>query len=353
MKIHILFDIKEGPWGGANQFLKAIRDEWRKKGLYSENPENAEVLLVNSYPFNEEKKVFSSIYNLKKTKNKILIHRIDGPISLVRGKDREKDECIYFFNRCVADGTIFQSEWSKNENYKLGYTRNLFEAIIINAPDPAIFFKNNWEKKVDDKTKIIATSWSGNPRKGFDIYQFLDENLDFSRYEMTFVGNSPIIFKKIKQLAPLPSDQLSEVLRNHDIFIIASRNEPCSNSLIEALHCGLPAIYIKQGSHESIVGGAGEGFSGSDDVLNVINKVSENLDRYKKEGSFKQLEVVAEEYYHFCEMIVNEVEYNTYKPKKFHLICYFMIIIRVYLWHLKNFGGTLFRLFPKRLVKCK
>ena len=39
MKLHFLFDFKEGPWGGGNQFLKALRNYFREKGIYSENAE--------------------------------------------------------------------------------------------------------------------------------------------------------------------------------------------------------------------------------------------------------------------------------------------------------------------------
>lgn len=35
MKIHILCEFVEGPWGGGNQFLKALRRYLRKKGVYS------------------------------------------------------------------------------------------------------------------------------------------------------------------------------------------------------------------------------------------------------------------------------------------------------------------------------
>ncbi|MBA7489471.1 hypothetical protein ES702_00005 [subsurface metagenome] len=39
MKIHILYKFIEGPWGGGNQFLKALRDYFRKVGVYSDTPE--------------------------------------------------------------------------------------------------------------------------------------------------------------------------------------------------------------------------------------------------------------------------------------------------------------------------
>ena len=81
-KIHILFKFVEGPWGGGNQFLKALRNYFRIRKVYEENPYEADVILFNS---NKD-----SLYNLinklskvKRRNNPIIINRIDGPINLI------------------------------------------------------------------------------------------------------------------------------------------------------------------------------------------------------------------------------------------------------------------------------
>ena len=40
--------------------------------------------------------------------------------------------------------------------------------------------------------------------------------------------------------------QLAELLRAHDVYLAPSRDDPCSNALLEALACGLPAAYPAQ-----------------------------------------------------------------------------------------------------------
>ena len=122
--------------------------------------------------------------------------------------------------------------------------------------------------------------------KGFNVYKFLDDTLDFGRYEMTFVGRSPIKFNRIQHVPPQPSEELAEVLRQHDIFVTASRNDPCSNALIEALHCGLPAVVRNDGGHPEIVGEAGELFEDERDVLDAIGKVAQNYEYYPYNGQF-------------------------------------------------------------------
>ena len=49
LKIKILYDFKDGPWGGANQFLKVLRDEFINLGIYEEETEKAECIIFYSY----------------------------------------------------------------------------------------------------------------------------------------------------------------------------------------------------------------------------------------------------------------------------------------------------------------
>jgi glycosyltransferase involved in cell wall biosynthesis len=315
-KIHILFEFKSGPWGGGNQFLKGLKNQLIKLGTYEENCREADVVLFNSH--HNLKQVLAL---KRKHQNKILIHRIDGPILKIRDEDSGLDRIIYQFNNFLADGTIFQSNWSKRENYKLGMERNRLEAVILNAPDNSIFNKRDKSPfKKNQKIKLIATSWSDNWKKGFEIYQYLDENLDFRKYEMTFIGNSPINFRNIRWIKPLSSKGVAKQLKKHDIFITASQKDPCSNSLIEALHCGLPAIVLNDGGHPEIVRSGGEIFEEKKDVLSKIDKIAQNYKQYQKAIRLPSMEKIAKEYYQFAQKIFNDYQKKAYIPKKINLL---------------------------------
>ena len=331
MKIHILYKFVEGPWGGGNQFLKALRDYFRKAEVYSEGPEDADVILFNSHHNVEE------VFRVKKRfPNKILIHRVDGPISYVRGKDKIIDEIIFQFNELFAAGTIFQSDWSREKNYEIGMSKSPYETIIINAPDPNIF--NRGGKKAFDKNKIklIATSWSDNIRKGFDIYKFLDEHLDFNKYEMTFVGNSSINFKNIKWIKPVPSRELAKILKEHDIFVIASRNDPCPNSLIEALHCGLPAVARNDGGHPEIIGEAGEFFEDEGGVREAIEKVVQDYGDYQAKINLPTFEEIGHRYYNFAQSIYEDYLNGNYRPKQTSFLDTIKFVINLLKWKTLN-----------------
>jgi len=332
MKLHILYNFKNGGWGGGNQFLKALRDYFIKKNIYAESVDEADVVLFNSH--HELKSILRKKY---KFPNKIFIHRIDGPIFKIRNGDLEIDKIIYKFNELLADGTIFQSNYSRQENYKLGFKKNNFESTIINAPDPNIFNRNN--KVVFSKNRqirLIATSWSYNMRKGFDIYRYLDENLDFSKYEMTFIGNSPVQFKNINWIKPLGSKELASQLKQHDIFITASQKDPCSNSLIEALHCGLPVVSLNDGGHPEIVNKAGEIFNDEKNIIEKIEKIVNNYDQYQRKINLPSIDEVSEKYYNFAKNIHNKFQNKFYSTKKINIFHLFKLLSLVYLWKYSN-----------------
>ena len=319
-KVNIFYEFKEGAWGGGNQFLKALRNYFKDFGIYTESPADADVILVNSHHGLD--KVFIHKW---RHPNQILIHRVDGPISDVRKRDKIIDEQIIQFN-AIVDGTIFQSNWSKEKNYEIGMQKSPYETTIINAPDSTIFNSKNEMLVAKRKIKLIATSWSPNIRKGFDIYKFLDEHLDFDKYEMTFVGNSPIQFKNITWLKPVSSDELAKILKGHDIFITASRSDPCSNSLIEALHCGLPAVARNDGGHPEIVGKAGELFENKEEIVEAIEKVATNYEFYQFQINLPTLDEVGEKYYEFAQRIYDDYLDGNYSPKIIKSIDYIKLI---------------------------
>lgn len=297
MLINIVFKLTEDPRGGGNQFLKALKNQFEQKGVYTNIPGKADFFLFNSYQYINE------VIQLKrKYPKKLFIHRIDGPIRLYSKMSDKRDFITNSCNKYLADATIFQSEWSRLENYRLGLKKNKFEIIIGNAPDSNIFNNKNKEAFAPSKkVKLIATSWSSNFIKGFAVYKWLDNNLDFNKYEMTFCGNSPVYFKNIRQIPPLPSYELAILLKQHDIFITASQKDPCSNSLIEALHCGLPAIALNDGGHPEIIGKSGKLFRDTSEIPQLIDELENKYNDYQNLIEVKKIDEIADNYIDFIE----------------------------------------------------
>jgi glycosyltransferase involved in cell wall biosynthesis len=148
----------------------------------------------------------------------------------------------------------------------------------------------------DRKTRIVSTSWSGNPRKGRDTYRWLDQNLDWNKFEYTFVGNIDATFKNIKVIGPVDSLRLSNLLKQHDIYITASKNDPCSNSLIEALSCGLPSVYFNDGGHPEIVGQGGLPFNDVGEIPFQLDKIRDNYSIFQDAIKIDNMDFVYNKY---------------------------------------------------------
>ncbi len=295
-KISIINQFAPPPYGGGNQFLLAL-NKWVKKAGYDIGPNkigiNTKFVLFNSFNFD-----MNWLSKKLKKKKYSTVHRVDGPIALYRGENIDLDKRIVDFNRSYADYTIFQSNYSYNEHVNLGF---LFDdnkiKIIPNAPDPDIFnSENRKEISKQTKIKIIATSWSSNIRKGQKTYEWIDKNLNFKKYDFTFVGNINAKFENIKIISPKKSEDLASILRDHDIFLTASQNDPCSNAVLEALACGLPVVYFNSGGHPEIVRQAGYSFSKNEEIIDLIKKVVHNYNDLQNKIIVPDIQNVANQY---------------------------------------------------------
>ncbi len=282
------------PYGGGNQFMMALRKGLLKRGIdvrENELTEGIDAYVLNSIHFDVDRFLeFSRRHRLN------VIHRIDGPIHLIRGYDREKDELCYRLNAQFASATVLQSAWVYQRIVEMGY-RPVSPMIIHNAVDSDIFHSRGrapFDRK--RKVRLISTSWSNNPRKGGPTYKWIEKHLDWDRFEYTFVGNVSESFERVRHIPPVPSEELASILRDHDIYLTASRNDPCSNAVIEALACGLPTLYLNDGGHPELVGYGGLPFNSEDEIRPQLDRLVENYESFQRLIVVSKLEDVAEKY---------------------------------------------------------
>ncbi len=328
LKIHIAFYTIDGAAGGGNQFLKSLKKYLQSIQAYEEDTQLADVILFNSH---------QHVGQIAKTKlkypEKLFVHRIDGPMKLYNRLTDKRDNIVYLANKYLAEATVFQSAWSQQKNHSFGLSKNLFETVISNAPDQSIF---NSDGKVnfsaERKIRLITTSWSKNWNKGFESYQWLEQHLDFEKYEMVFIGRSPVEFKNIKHLPVLTSEEVAKKLKENDIFIFASPIEACSNSLLEALHCGLPAIAAAGSSNPEVVGKGGEIFTSSDEIPQLLEKIVKNYTTYQANINNPSIEDVGKQYYDFITQTYSRFQEDRTKHKSFKWFDYakFIIIMACY-----------------------
>ncbi|KGF72879.1 hypothetical protein DO97_03990 [Neosynechococcus sphagnicola sy1] len=225
-----------------------------------------------------------------------LVHRVDGPIGTYRGFDDGSDRRIWQVNQELAAATIFQSHYSLQQHQELGYAMRS-PVVIPNAANPQIFHAQGRQPfDRDRKIRLISSSWSSNPNKGAATYRWLEEHLDWQRFEYTFVGRSPLPFQRLRKVPPLPSEELAQLLRQHDIYITASQHDPCSNGLIEALTCGLPALYLQSGGHPEIVGAAGLGFHQPAAIPDLLEQLVGEYEQRQAQIALPSLTTVSRRY---------------------------------------------------------
>jgi glycosyltransferase involved in cell wall biosynthesis len=288
--VAVFHEFHAPPYGGGNQFLLALRREFESRNLTVETNRvsgGTPACLYNSFNFD-----FARLRRFAHPGVR-MVHRVDGPVGVYRGFDDGTDRRIVAINE-LADTTVLQSRYSLEKHAELGFALHS-PTVIHNAVDPAIFFPPV-QREPHERLRVITTSWSDNPRKGSDVLTWLDRNLDFDAYEVTFAGRTQMQFDRIGVVGPMPSAPLAELLREHDVFLAPSRDDPCSNALLEGLACGLPAAFLRSGGHPELVGEGGLGFDEPEELPAVLARLRGELEERRSTIRVPSLADVADRY---------------------------------------------------------
>jgi hypothetical protein len=334
-KIHILFNFIEGPTGGGNQFLKCLKEKLILRNVYSENIEESSIVIVNGHH-----SLLQAIRIKKKFNDKIIIHRLDGFVKYSRLEGNWLDKRVTSFALKIADGVILQSNWVKEELKKSISLPSNF-SIILNAANPVFSNNNQKLKNSFKKIRLVSTSWSKNSNKGFLTYNFLDNYLDFNFFDFTIIGNCPIKFKNIKIIPPLESSLLAKELFNYDVFLFASKNDACSNSLIEAVEAGLTPFALDSGGNSEIIGNSNFLFNTNDDLLKLLKDYQQSPHRFQYKKNVSNIDEVADKYITYCRLVYEGPiqSLSNYKYFQYIFFFYFYLFIEKFkrkLYHILN-----------------
>jgi glycosyltransferase involved in cell wall biosynthesis len=289
----LFHELAPSPAGGGHQFVRALTRELEHRGLVFEEQRisvGTPACLFNSFNFD-----FARLRRFS-ARGARMVHRVDGPVGVYRGFDDGTDARIASINAELAAATVCQSRFSLEAHRQLGI--QLRDPVVIpNAVDPAIFFPPTARDALAGRrVRVIATSWSDNPRKGGEALAWLDRHLDHTRYEVTFAGRAPRQFEHIRSVGPLDSQALAELLRTQDLYVAPSRDDPCSNALLEALACGLPAAYRRSGGHPELVGEGGLPFDEDDELGQVLERLASQIDEKRAAIITRPIAWVADRY---------------------------------------------------------
>jgi glycosyltransferase involved in cell wall biosynthesis len=250
-KIFFNRKVRRSPWGGGIQFMNALVDKLTKLGhqVTFDLEENLDVIFLMD-PRYEDGAGFSikeiANYKILRPSTKV-VHRINECDA--RKNTNEIDKLLLASNQ-FADVTVFISCWLKEYFENKGFKKSSF--VIYNGCDSSHFYpEKRLNKKPEYPIKFVTHHWSDNWMKGFDAYKEMDllcqKNPD--KYQFTYVGRYSKEYtpNSTRIISPLYGKELGDELRKHDIYITASRWEPCGMHHIEGAASGLPVLYHKDG----------------------------------------------------------------------------------------------------------
>ena len=289
------------PWGGGNQFTLALMAEAERQGIeVCRNGEGAPatVHLLNSCWFEVER--FERVMAEQAGLDPRVVQRIDGPINLYRRTpdSMELDRLCFDLNRRYAHATVVQSSFTLAALAEGGY-RPARPVVIHNAVDPGVFSPASEPiapPAPGERLRVIAASWSNNPGKGAAVYRWLDEHADHDRFEFTFAGRVGVALRNWRLVDAQPSAELAALYREHHVYLTASRDDPCSNALIEAQTCGLPAVYFQSGGHPEVVQFGGLPFRSPMQIPSLLERLRMHLCVYRGQLSPPGMRDVARRY---------------------------------------------------------
>lgn len=287
MKVSIGMTVKNGPWGGGNQFSKSLVKYLESKGVevfLNLEQSDLDIILLMDPRLNsrsasyQDREIFD--YLTKVNKKAIVVHRINECDE--RKGTRGVNQRLLHANLC-ADHTVFVASWLRNLFLDMQLPCQQ-TSVILNGSERTIFNPKGYQPwQQSTPLKFLTHHWGGHWMKGFDIYQRLDKLLEIQPFthsiDFTYIGNLPkdFQFKKATHINPYSGKELANLIRQHHVYITASRNEPGSNHQNEGANCGLPLLYRESGCLPEYCQGFGIPFNEN----NFEEKVQEMIDSYE------------------------------------------------------------------------
>lgn len=281
MKLAIGYHIQDGPWGGGNQFARALAAAAQARGdevCYSLRDPDIDLILLTDPRGRSPQISFDAgtvlRYLIGRNPRALVAHRINECDE--RKGTRQMNRLLKRANY-VADHTIFIASWLRDLDLWTGEGPS---SVILNGADPSIF--NDRDDRAWDGAgplRLVTHHWGGNHLKGLDIYQALDRLCaDASRpvrLEFSYVGNLPAGAKlpATRLVEPLSGAALADEIAAHHVYVTGSQNEPAGMHHIEGALCGLPLLYRESGALPEYCAGFGVGFRGVEDFAPALERM--------------------------------------------------------------------------------
>lgn len=280
------------PYGGGSQFITAMCKYFRTKGhqvTFHLEPDVDLIFMIDPRPGDIGYSVNHIIQHKMNYPKVKILHRINECDARKNTSHMDK---ILIESAKHSDHVVFISEWLKSYFTDKGMdTEN--SSVVYNGCDINHFFPSQ-EKTKSDKIKLVTHHWSDNWMKGHDFYKFIDEEVVGEKYEFTYVGRYCKEYepKSTKIVEPLWGPELGEELRKHDVYVTASRFEPCGMHHIEGAASGLPVLFHSDcGGINELCQKHGLEFSDKKEFLINLEKITNEIEKYQSMIDYDNLDI--------------------------------------------------------------
>ncbi len=265
IRIHFSYRHVDVAWGGANNFIRALRNELLNDSrfVFTDSIDDpCDVVFMNQLgkgPGGDGKRyTLDQVRSWQSQGRRIAVRAVNlnrhafrpGLKNLTLGwlEDRRTIELLN-----LADAVIFQSDYQRRFFVKAGF-RGLINAVIHNGAAQGFWVDKPTTLPLGARLRFVSSTASPRKSKRHALIARLSL---CEGVEVTHIGSWPedLPSEKVHLMGTLSHEEMVRVLVSAHYFFHPAIQDPCPNAIFEAVCAGLPVVYNPgPGSSEEIVG---------------------------------------------------------------------------------------------------
>jgi glycosyltransferase involved in cell wall biosynthesis len=287
IKVHFTYQHVDTPWGGANNFIRAIKTELAHdyRFEYTDTVDApCDIVFMNQLgkgPGGKGQRYkLAQVRRWKAEGRRIVVRAVNlnchafrmGLRNMTLGWLQDR-QTIALLN--LADFVIFQSAYQREFFLHAGYNGAQYR-IIHNGASRFFWVDSPCAQTLDGHLRLVSSTASARATKRHDLIAKISL---CDGVEVMHLGAWPegLPSARVHLLGMQPRDEMLKTLVHAHFFLHPALNDPCPNAVFEALCAGLPVIYNSGiGSSSEIIGQCGLPL----DESNLSNTVQQARSRY-------------------------------------------------------------------------
>lgn len=273
IRIHFAYRHVDRPWGGANNFIRALHDYLRDSGNFEFTAAltaPCDMLFMNElgtgpgggshrWPLRRIKALLRERGPLGRPA--LVVRAVNlsrhafpaGPRNLTIGRWHDS-RTIGLLN--LADTVIFQSQYQHQFFVAAGYVGSRYH-VIHNGADRRFWREPVPPLPLNRVLRLVSVTTSPRQTKRHDLIARLSREADV---QVRHVGAWPegLDRGRVELLGTLTSERIADLYADSHYLLHPAVKDPCPNSVFEGICAGIPVIFNSgPGSSREIVGECG------------------------------------------------------------------------------------------------